>query len=127
MPLSMFRQLLPIVLALFAVLGVPVKWEKVKGGFEYQWIGYWSSLTSFTVGISEGRRRWVLEWLDQVLEEKEPSVDFDSGLGRLSFVCGATVYDKPFLAPLFSLAATTRRHCGRKVDMKLLPPFVKFI
>ena len=127
MPLAMFRQLLPIVLALFEVLDVPVKWEKVKGGFEYQWIGYWSSLTNFTVGISEGRRRWVLEWLDQVLEEKEPSVDFDSGLGRLSFVCGATVYDKPFLAPLFSLAAATRRHYGRKVDMKRLPPFVKFI
>ena len=99
-----------------------MKWEKVKGGFEYQWIGYCSSLTNFTVGISEGRRRCVLECLNQVLEEKEPSVDFDSGLGRLSFLCGATVYDKPVLAPLFSLAAGTRRHYGRKVDMKLLPP-----
>ena len=60
MPLAMFRQLLPIVLALFAVLDISAKWEKVKGGFEYQWIGYWSSLTLFTVGISEGRQKWVL-------------------------------------------------------------------
>ena len=39
MPLSMFRQLLPIILALFEVLDIPVKWEKVRGGFAYQWIG----------------------------------------------------------------------------------------
>ena len=46
--------------------------------------------------------------------------DFDSGLGRLSFVCGATVYDKPFLAPLFSLPASKRNKYGRKVDLKNL-------
>jgi len=34
MPLSMWRQLLPIMLALFVVLDIPVKWEKVKGGFQ---------------------------------------------------------------------------------------------
>ena len=61
MPLSMWRQLLPIVLALFEVLDIPVKWEKVKGGFQCQWIGYWSSLQLFTVGISEGRQKWVIE------------------------------------------------------------------
>ena len=60
--------------------------------------------------------------------EDEPTIsDFDSGLGRLSFVCGALTYDKPFLAPLFSLSASTRRKYGRKVDLKNQPPFITFI
>jgi hypothetical protein len=37
------------------------------------------------------------------------------------------MYDRPFLAPLFSLAAMTRKHTGGKVDLKRLPPYVKFI
>ena len=51
----------------------------------------------------------------------------DCGLARLSFVCGATGYDKPFLAPLFSLAEVTRSRYGRQADMKKPPPFIKFI
>ena len=78
---------MPIVWALFEVLDIPLEWEKVKGGFQYQWIGYWSSLQLFTVGISEGRQKWVIEWLTRVLAGEEVKSDFDSGLGRLSFVC----------------------------------------
>ena len=91
----MFRQLLPIVLALFEVLDIPVTWEKVRGGFQYQWIGYWSCLADFKVGISEGRWRWVVEWLDQVLAGKPTEADFDSGLGRLSCVCGNCLRRNP--------------------------------
>ena len=69
----------------------------------------------------------MIAWLKKILLGEPPIVDFDSGVGRLSFVCGALVYDKPFLAPLFSLSASTRRKYGRKVDLKNLPPFVKFI
>ena len=65
--------------------------------------------------------------MTMVLAGEEVKSDFDSGLGRLSFVCGATVYDKPFLALLFSLAASTRKKYGRKVDLKNLRPFVKII
>jgi hypothetical protein len=37
------------------------------------------------------------------------------------------VYDKPFLAPLFSLAAMVRKKTGGKVDTSRLPPYVRFI
>ena len=84
-PLSMFRQLLPILLAFFAVLDIPVKWEKVRGGFAFQWIGYWNCLQKFEVGISEGRRKWVIAWLKKILLGEPPIADFDSGAGRLSF------------------------------------------
>ena len=65
--------------------------------------------------------------MTQVLKGAPTLADFDSGVGRLSFVCGAIVYDKPFLAPLFSLSAVTRIRYGKKVDMKNLPPFIMFI
>ena len=82
MPLSMWRQLLPIMLALLVVLDIPVKWEKVKGGFQYQWTGYWSNLLLFTVGISEGRQRWVIERLTKILNNEDVESDFDSGFGK---------------------------------------------
>ena len=68
-----------------------------------------------------------LEWIKKILLGEPTIADFDSGIGRLSFVCGALIYDKPFLAPLFSLSAATRSKYGRKVGLKNLPPFVKFI
>ena len=89
----MWRQLLPIMLALFVVLDIPVKWEKVKGGFQYHWIGYWSCLQKFEVGIPEGRQKWVIDWIDKILKGEPPISDFDSGLGTMSFVCGALIYD----------------------------------
>jgi hypothetical protein len=79
------------------------------------------------VGISERRQIWVLEWIRTVPEDGVATADFDSGLCRLSFVCGALVYDKPFLAPLFSLAAMVRKRTGGKVYTTCLPPYIKFI
>ena len=66
-------------------------------------------------------------WITKVLEGEKTESDFDSALGRLTFVCGAIVYDKPFLAPLFSHAAAVRKRTGRKVDLKQLPPYILFI
>ena len=69
----------------------------------------------------------MLGWIDAVLDDKVPTADFDSGLGRLNFVCGALAYDRPFLAPLYSLAAAVRAKTGRKVNASQLPPYIKFI
>ena len=69
----------------------------------------------------------MLRWIEEILEGRVPEADFDSGLGRLSFICSALAYDRPFLAPLYSLAAAVRAKTSRKVDTKNLPPYVKFI
>ena len=69
----------------------------------------------------------MVDWISQVLKGESTISDFDSGLGRLSFVCGALVYDKPFVAPLYKLSAATRNRFGRKVDLRNLPPYIKFI
>ena len=60
--------------------------------------------------------------IDVVLYNVPVEADFDSGLDRLSFVCGAIVYDRPFLAPLYAFAARVRAKAGKKADLKNLPP-----
>lgn len=92
----------PLLLFTILIFGGPLKWAKVKGGLHSQLIGYWLDVQRFMVGISLKMREWVLDWLGAVL--KAGRVDrhkFKCGLGRLSFVCGALVFDRPFLAPLF--------------------------
>ena len=68
-----------------------------------------------------------MEWIDTLLRRDKPTDDFDSGLGRLSSVCGALIYNRPFLPPLCSLAASIRSRAGRKEDATKLPPYVVFI
>eukprot|EP00973_Karenia_brevis_P055643 7737834-Karenia_brevis.AAC.1 len=44
-----------LALYMLEVLGTPISWRKVAGGFAYEWIGYWQDLQHFRVGISEQR------------------------------------------------------------------------
>ena len=125
--ISKLRPTFKVLTALLAVFGFPVKWGKVKGGTEFQWVGYWIDLKLFKVGVSTARRDWVVRWITSVLGGEKPASDFDSALGRLSFVCGAISFDRPFLAPLYSLTAIARRKFGRKVDVLRFPPYVQFI
>ena len=92
-------------MALFFIsaMGFPLKWSKCHGGTEYQWIGYWESVKLFTLGISEGRREWAVNWIQGILSMEGISVaEFRGGLGRLGFVCGALIYDRPFLGPFYT-------------------------
>ena len=127
MPVDRFKSIAPVLLAFYACIGFSIKWQKIRGGIEFQWVGYWSDLKHHRVGISEKRRQWVIEWIRRVCAGEDVETDFDSGLGRLSFVCGAILFDRPFLAPLYSWSATTRRHHGGKANIKRLPPYIKFI
>ena len=77
-------------------LKIPIKWTKVRGGWDFQWIGYWIDLGRFQVGVSARRIDWMIKWINEVLDNGLPEADFDSGLGRLSFICGALAYDRPF-------------------------------
>ena len=97
-----------------------------RAGVELQWIGYWNDLKWHRARISEKRRQWAIEWIRKVCAGEKVESDFDSGLGRLSFVCGAILFDRPSLALLYSWAAATR-HCGGKTNFKKLPPYILFI
>ena len=126
-PAGNLRKVPMILFAVFLAFGFPIKWEKVRGGQEFQWIGYSLDLVKYQLGISERRQEWVIRWLKELVDGKVSETDFDSGVGRLCFVTGAIIYDKPFLAPFFSLAAITRRKYNRKVDASKLPPYIKLI
>ena len=43
-----------------------------------------------------------MKWITEALTGAKPLSDFDSALGRLSFVCGTIIFDRLFLAPLYS-------------------------
>ena len=118
-----FAVTIPLALLLLVILGFPVKWKKCHGGTEYQWIGYWENVRLFTVGISEARRRWAIDWMRKILTLQGVSVaEFRAGLGRLGFVCSAIVYDKPFLGPLYTWVEACAGGTFREV-----PVFIKFV
>lgn len=106
---------------------VSTLWQKIRGGTEFQWVGDWVCTRSASIGISESRRQWAVKWLSDLIENRDTTAGFESGLGRLSFVCSAIIVDRPYLAPLFSYAAAMRRRSGQKASTKNLPPYIKFI
>ena len=50
--LCTFRIAIPLVFYWFAIMGIKVKWKKVRGGTEWQWVGYFECVRSFRIGIS---------------------------------------------------------------------------
>lgn len=54
------------------------------------------SLKSSRISISSRRQAWVVRWINELLEGGEITADFESELGRLSFVCRAVVFDRLF-------------------------------
>jgi hypothetical protein len=90
-----------------AVLGVPIKWKKCRGGRTFAWIGYERCLKEASLGISESRAAWVDAWMSRIILQGLVLVrEMREALGRMVFVYGALEWDQPFLAPLFAFVAT---------------------
>ncbi len=56
------------------------------GGFEYERVGYWQDYCCFAVGLSEGRARWLIIWVED--REANPLIlvrEFVEVLGRWSY------------------------------------------
>ncbi len=88
------------------IMEVPLSWKKTRGGFEAEWIGYTVDLTSWSLGISPRKVKWLQEWVRSTnLEGKILGRDFRAGLGRMGFLAGAIKGARPFLAPLYALAS----------------------
>ena len=81
-------------------------WHKVKAGTRIEWVGYQLDVSGFEVGICDGKREWLLSWLDSGL--KEGGVvgrNLRATLGRFCFVDRALDHIKPFLSPGFAWSA----------------------
>ena len=89
-----------------------MKWAKYRGGFEVCWVGHGIGLRDWTLGISEARARWPINWMMKAVEEKAvDSADLTAVLGRLAFAKGPLDALRPFLAPTYAWtsAAGSRR------------------
>ena len=66
------------------------------------------------LGLSASRAQWLEGWCTRLIRDKSVQMqEFQDGLGRAAFVCGALDYDRPFLAPLYAFAA---RHAPNSVE-----------
>ncbi|MEE3098260.1 MAG: hypothetical protein VX463_00690, partial [Pseudomonadota bacterium] len=105
------------------VLGVPVAWEKVQGGVELDYIGFWLVVARFQVGLSERRAAWAVDWLkERVRTGTADGSDFCQAVGRLGFIAGALQHTAAFLGPAFAWAAACPVHGGTR-----LPAMVRLV
>ncbi len=80
-----------------------MKLEKNRGGFKVDWIGLHVNYVDYSVGLSEARVRWVINWVNQVPEcGKVSTRDMAGALGRLGFAATALIYEKAFLGLLYA-------------------------
>ena len=67
------------------------------------WVGYEIGLRDWTLGISEARARWLIDWMMKTVEAKAVDLaDLTAVLGRLAFAMGPLDFLRPFLAPIFA-------------------------
>ena len=111
------------VILFLSMLNVPFSWKKIQGGEELSWIGYHVLLNTHSLGISESRANWAIEWCERLARDASVrSEELRSGIGRLAFIAGALEYERPFLAPLYSFSSRTP-HKG----LVTLPLYVKIV
>ena len=71
-----------------------------------QWAGYELLLSEASLGLTASRAQWLEGWYTRLLRDRVVQMqEFQEGLGRVAFVCGARDYDRTVLAPLYAFAA----------------------
>ena len=64
-----------------------MKWEKVRGGLQVEWVGYLLDLGRFEIGITESRAAWAVRWLtDKAAERRVPLGELRGGFGRITCI-----------------------------------------
>eukprot|EP00971_Amphidinium_carterae_P221017 4388113-Amphidinium_carterae.1 len=97
-----------IILVWWMILGVPLAWNKALQGRTVDWIG--ASLESgdneLKVTIPVKKVQEVNDIVTEMLNKQVTSKRSILTLaGKLSHIAGLVVYIKPFLAPLWAVAA----------------------
>ena len=107
-------------LFLLRVLGVPFSWPKLAAGFVVNWIGLEVNVREWSLGLSARRAAWVTGWLEAKLAAGKVRIgELVQALGRMQFAYGVLRWDRPFLAPLYTLASSYDPD-----ETIPLPPFV---
>ncbi|CAK9072609.1 unnamed protein product, partial [Durusdinium trenchii] len=92
-----------LAFSLMAALGAPFKWAKQRGGLTSEWIGLTTDYRTFSMGLSERRAGWLIDWIGSLRLRKEVEYrEFSAGLGRLGFAALALPWERPLLGPLYA-------------------------
>ena len=111
------REIICFLLSL-SLLGVPMSWGKIQGGEALSWIGYSVLVRELALGITEARAQWAIGWLAALARDRLVEMDrFRTGLGRMSFICGALEFDRPMLATLYVFSSFHRCSALRPVPL----------
>ena len=103
-----------------AVMGAPFKWKKQRGGLATEWVGICTNYENYSLGISQKRAQWVVDWIDGlVMKGSVNPREFAAGLGRLGFAALALPGERPFLGPLYAWSSAVS---GNQGEMTL--PFI---
>ena len=116
-----FEAPLLVHLLFLEVLGTPMKWKKVKGGVQVEWVGYLLDYARFEMGITESRAKWCITWLRSKVRERRIALgELREGLGRLVFVSGPIEHIRPILGPLFAWGSAGPRFLKPRLPTMLL-------
>ena len=106
------RCTLPVArfMALFAMLNVPCKWSKTRGGFTTDFIGYLFCWENLKGGMTERRATWLSAWAERIATTGSAETrDLKGGLGRMAFSAVLLRHILPFLGPLYGWIAVLPR------------------
>lgn len=102
-----------LMFVLLAALGAPFKWKKQRGGMTTEWIGLTSDFGRYSMGLSERRAAWLVQWIGGLCSKKMVLPrEFSAGLGRLGFAATVLPWERPFLGPLYTWGAAIREQKG---------------
>ena len=118
---SGFEVGLLLFMFLLAVINAPLSWNKMSGGLETDWVGYYLDVRRFQVGISEARAKWCVHWLeDKATEGRMRLGELREGLGRLQFAAGPLEHLRPFLGPLYRWACVGHKYARPKLPLMIV-------
>ena len=102
-----------LAFSLMAALGAPFKWAKQRGGLTSEWIGLTTDYRTFSMGLSERRAGWLIDWIGSLRLRKEVEYrEFSAGLGRLGFAALALPWERPLLGPLYAWSSAIQSNRG---------------
>ena len=94
------------IIFFWTAVGIPLRWDKSRGGTEVEWIGFFCDYWGSRLGISLKRATWLIDWMrKQVAARSADMADFTAVLGRLCFTMGPLDVLRPFVTPLYKWAA----------------------
>ena len=85
------------------IVGMPLKWEKTRGGMDCEFVGYVFFYDKLLGGISEKRTAWLCQWARKAADDGiVVTRDGKAALGRFAFSASLLRFILPFLGPLYA-------------------------